>query len=266
MLKYLKSLTLLVIYISGTLTFSQGIAVSPSRIFFDGSPGQTVTQPISFTNNSANEFNFVSSIKDWDRDSVGTKHYYPMGSLEESNSSWLSLSESTLQLQPRESKTVNVSLTIPEDASELSHSMLFFSQVKEQSTSKQTGFGINVLVEVGVQIYHTPSGLDTGNWEFLAFEDMGFVAIEDESFRRVAVKIENTGEINKDATVRFELTSMETGKEIPLKSVPVALLPKAQQWIYLNLPGNLEGPYLAVAMLDAGTQYDLKVAQKEITY
>lgn len=80
------------------------------------------------------------------------------------------------------------------------------------------------------------------------------------------VKVKNTGQINKDAYVRFELTNIETGEEIPVKSIAVAMLPEAEQWIQLDLPATLKGRYLAVAILDAGAQYDLKIAEKEITY
>jgi hypothetical protein len=37
--------------------------------------------------------------------------------------------------------------------------------------------------------------------------------------------------------------------------------------VQIDLPEKLAaGHYLAVAILDAGSQYDLKIAEKEITY
>lgn len=255
--------------LSNTLAYGQGISVSPSRIFFKGEAGQIVTQTITFTNSSKTNFNFIPSIKDWDRDSLGVKKYYPLGELDRSNGAWLSLSESSVHLGPGETTTVNLSMQIPTNrpATELTNSMVFFTQVKEQQRQDlQQGLGINVLLEVGVQVYHLPSGLSSGDLEFLAFEDEGILPTKADNIRRMAVKIKNTGEINKDAYVRFELTSIETGDEIPIKSIAVAILPNAEQWIHLDLPADLKGHYLAVAILDAGSQYDLKVAEKEIQY
>jgi len=250
-------LTLFVLYICNTLIYGQGISISPSRIFFTGEPGQTVSQVITFSNTSNTELSFVANLKDWDRDSIGVKKYYSPGHKEQSNAAWLTLSENTVRLAPGETKSVNLSMTIPKDPvpQRLSNTMLFFTQV-------------NVLIEVGIQIYHTPSGLNPGDLEFLAFEDRHIIPNQTgQSVRRMDVHVKNTGQINKDAYVRFELTNTETGEEIPIKAVAIAMLPKSDQWVQIDLPEKLAaGHYLAVAILDAGSQYDLKIAEKEITY
>jgi len=252
-------------------TFAQRISIAPSRLFFSGEAGQTVSMSITFTNTSSQDIFFVSSVKDWDRDSTGNKRYYPMGTLKDSNAQWLTLSEGTLHLPPMETKKVAVHLTIPPLAKEeqkLTHSMLFFTQMKEQKQRqfKRGSLGINVVMEVGIQIYHVPSGLKRGDLTFLAFEDRGYALNKADSVRHMALKVRNTGAINKDAVVRLELTNMATGKEVPLDPVPIAMLPEAEQWVALSLPGKLHGRFLVVAILDAGSQYDLKVAEKEITY
>lgn len=258
---------LLLLSLLNVLSFAQGISVSPSRIFFKGEPGQTVTQVITFTNQSQTPFTFVNSVQDWNRDSIGTKVYFPLGTLEDSNGDWLSLSEPTIHLSAGQTKTVNLSIRIPEERSmeKLTHSMVFFTQVKEQTQQQTNGLGINVLLEVGVQVYHVPAGLPAGDLEFIAFEDQGAQEINGESAGRMAVNIENTGKINKDAYVRFELTNMETGEEIPIKAIPIAMLPESRQWVSFTMP-NLKGRFLAVAILDAGSQYDLKIAEKEIEF
>jgi len=260
---------LIILTLFNTLSYGQGISVSPSRIFFKGEPGQIVTHAITFSNSSQAELNFISSIKDWNRDSLGVKQYYSVGELPESNGAWLSFTESSVQLAPGETKVVNLSMTIPADKglNELTQSMVFFTQVKEQSKgNQQQGLAINILLEMGVQVYHVPAGLERGDLEFVAFEDRGIVPLAKDSVRQMAIKIQNTGQINKDAYLRFELTNMETGEEIPIETTAMALLPNAEQWISVNLPATLKGRYLAVAIVDAGSQYDLKVAEKEIQY
>ncbi|MFC6102076.1 COG1470 family protein [Olivibacter domesticus] len=258
-------------YLQCTWTcFAQGISISPSRIFFKGIPGETVQEMITLTNSSSIPFNFTTGLKDWYRDSIGRKVYSDPGTANHSNSQWLKLSESTINLNPNETKRIAVSLTVPQDSSanSLTNSMLFFTQMKEQNkvSKERKQLGVNVLLEVGVQIYHIPSGLTSGELDFLAFEDRGAISIAADSFRRVALKVKNTGKINKDAQVRFELTNMQTGKEIPIKTTAIAMLPEAVQWIYVDLPLSLKGKYLGVAILDAGNNYELRVAEKEIRY
>jgi len=245
----------------------QGLSVAPSRIFFKGKPGQTVTESITFTNNSDKPFTFTSVIKDWERDSLGTKVYHPVGKLKESNGNWLSLSESTIILQPGQTKQVALNMQITKDATALTHSMVFFTQANEQKKiDTQVKIGLNVLLEVGVQVYHVPDGLLPGTLEFLAFEDRGIKKKDTALVRAMSIKVKNNGQLHKDAYVRFELTNIETGEEITIKPIAIAMLPYAVQSIHLELPGNLKGRFLAVSILDAGSQYSLKVAEKEITY
>jgi hypothetical protein len=261
------SCILYLITIWGGEAVGQGLSVAPSRIFFKGKPGQTVTESITFTNNSNKPFTFTSVIKDWERDSLGTKVYHPVGKLKASNGNWLSLSESTIVLNPGQTRQVALNMQIAEDAKSLTQSMVFFTQANEQKkVDAQVKIGLNVLLEVGVQVYHVPEGLLPGTLEFLAFEDRGIKKKDTTLVRAMSIKVKNNGQLNKDAYVRFELTNIETGEEITIQPIAIAMLPNAVQSINLELPGNLKGRYLAVSILDAGSQYSLKVAEKEITY
>lgn len=261
-------LTLILVPLLVNTAAAQGFSISPSRIVFTGNPGQTVTQPVIFSNSSPNILYFINQVQDWERDSLGTKIYYEGNTRPLSNAKWIGLSSNSVSLKPGEIKQVIVSLTIPAEARQLTHSMIFFSQVKEQkaSSEKGTSIGISILMEVGVQVYYQPKGLNTGEFEFLAFEDRGTVDNGGKKFRRMAVRIHNKAEVNKDAALRFELTSKESGEEIKFDPQMIAMLPEATQWVLVDLPANLKGKYLAVALLDAGSTYDLKVAEKEILY
>lgn len=263
------SSVLLGLILINTLSFAQGISVSPSRIFLKGNPGEIVSQVITLTNHSDGNYNFLSSVKDWDRDSLGVKQYYSVGKLKFSNGNWLSLSQSNVSLAPKETKYLTVSMKIPIDTplTELTTSMLFLTQALEQKPNTGgLGIGLQILFEVGIQIYHIPEQLDAGDVEFLSFEDRGIDSTQLHPVRRVAVKIRNTGSINKDAQLRFELTHLRSGDEITIMPTSVALLPHAEQWIFVDLPNKLSGDFLAVAILDAGEKYDLKIAEKKITY
>lgn len=246
----------------------QGFSISPSRIFFSGNPGETVTQTITFGNSSDKALSFVSRIQDWDRDSLGNKIYYDSNTLPSSNAKWLTLSGNAVSVQPGENKQIIISLTIPADAKKLTNSMLFFTQVKEQEVQqkKTEKIGINVLMEVGIQVYYIPRGLNQGDFEFLSFDDRGIFTVGKIKKRRMALKIHNKGSLNRDAFVRFELTNKETGEEIKIAPTTLAMLPGATQSVILDLPPDLKGKFLVVALVDAGSSYDLKVAEKELIY
>jgi len=258
---------LMIVWATGV---AQTISVAPSRVFLTGNPGETVTQAISFYNTSADSISFIARIDDWERDSTGVKKYYPGGTLPGSNAGNLLLSANAISVPPHSTREVIVSLAIPavQVKARQTHSMVFFKQVKKQKDGLQPkgSIGLNILLEVGVQIYYTPYGLPPGDINIAAFDDVGLIIKGNDTLRKVALKIQNTGDINKDANIRFELTNKGTGAEIKIDPVAVAMLPGATQWVYAYLPGNLQGTYVALAIIDAGPSYDLKIAQKEISY
>lgn len=246
----------------------QGFSLSPSRLFFTGNPGETVSQTLTFGNSTNNTVSYVAHIQDFDRDSTGNKVYYESNTKPFSNAGWISFSTSSIVVAPGENKQVVVTLNIPPGSKKLTNSMIFFTQVKEQqqTAAKARSFGVNVLIELGVQVYYSPNGISAGEFEFLAFNDLGIYDNKKQKTRRLALKIHNNGAINKDAFIRFELTNKETGEEIKIEPTTIAMLPDAAQLVYLDLPTDLKGKYLVIALLDAGSAYDLKVAEKEITY
>lgn len=246
---------------------AQGFSISPARIFLTGSAGETLSTTITISNSSGRKLSFNTRLQDWDRDSTGTKIYYPPGTRPNSNAEWVSLTTSNITILPGETIQAALTMHVPAAIKTQSNSMLFFTQVapQEKDNDPDKHIGINVLMEVGVQLYHTPPALNNGELEFLDFKDLG-INPANPKIRRVALEIHNTGAINKDANLRMELTHKQTGEEIKIPSVSLAMLPQATQWLYVELPSNLKGNYLAVALLDAGKSYDLKVAEKEINY
>ncbi|KIO76137.1 hypothetical protein TH53_16600 [Pedobacter lusitanus] len=147
-----------------------------------------------------------------------------------------------------------------------SNSMLFFTQTNARlpQSEDKAGFGIRISLELGVQLFYLPNDGKPGVLNFLAF-DYQTVVDQGKNLHRLAVKFENTGEINKDGYVRFELTNKETGEEIKIKPVPIAIMPKDFQWVYYTMEKELlPGEYLGVAILDAGENYNLKVAERDI--
>lgn len=266
-MKLFKLLSSIGLVLASTLDSSaQGFSISPARIFLTGNPGETLSTTINISNSSDQQLSFNTRLQDWDRDSTGTKIYYASGTKPNSNSNWVSLTTNTVTIGPGETIQAALTMHVPNDARATTNSMLFFTQIapQEKNNDPNKKIGINVLMEVGVQLYYIPPALNHGDLEFIDFQDFGLKS--DSKVRKVALKIHNTGAINKDAFVRMELTNKETGEEIKIAAVPLAMLPEATQWVYIELPTNLKGNYLAVALLDAGKSYDLKVAEKEIIY
>jgi hypothetical protein len=251
----------------GISTFAQGISMSPTRLFFTGSPGEIVSQPVILSNSSDVDYVFNVNTKDWKREEDGNKVYLDAGSLEKSNAKWISTTESSVNLPAKTNKEIIVTMTIPLDAttSGVTNSMLFFTQIGKQkdNADKQTGIGIIALFEFGLHIYCTPPNNSTQSLEIMSIEE---ISDETTIFQKVAIGIENDGNVINDASVELEFTNTSTGEEIKLNPVNISMLPGTKQVVNFNVPEGLAGTYLGVAIIKMAGTNDLRVGEKTFEF
>lgn len=250
-----------------TSVAAQGVSMSPTRLFFTGKPGETVTETVLLNNSSENDYTLSISYKDWERDEDGNKIYFKPDTLELSNAAWVSTFENTIDLAPQSSTEVLVTMEIPKEVSEttVTNSMMFFTQLRKQSdkASVQSGIGIITLFEFGLHIYYTPPANTLKSLEITNMEE---VMDEEAQNGKVAVSIHNDGNVVNDATVEFELTNTDTGVEVKLDPKPVSMMPGAGQVVPFTLPENLSGNYLGVAIVKMAGTNDMRVGEKTFVF
>lgn len=246
---------------------AQGISMSPTRLFFAGNPGQVVTQTVTLSNSSEKDYVFNINTKDWEREEDGNKIYSESGTLENSNSSWISTLESNITLPAKTNTEIVVSMKIPENASpsELTNSMLFFTQIGKQDdlAKQQMGIGIIPLFEFGLHVYYTPPNNSTKSLEITAIDEL---AIKDTNSHAVAVRLFNDGNVVNDATVELELTNTESGEDNKLSPINISMMPNTYQTITFTLPENLKGSYMGVTIVKMAGTNDLRVGEKTFEF
>jgi len=246
---------------------AQGISMSPTRLFFTGNPGEVVTETVILHNSSQNDYIFDINYKDWKREADGNKIYFEPDSLDNSNASWVSTFANTLSLPAGATKEVQVTMQIPENASNsaVTNSMMFFTQLPMQAdkTPVQNGIGIVALFEFGLHIYYTPPGNNTRSLEITNIEEIDH---EDGPTRIVAVSITNDGNVVNDASVEFELTNTDTGAEIKLNPIAISMIPGTDQVVRFTLPEDISGNYLGVAIIKMAGSNDLRVGEKNFDF
>ncbi|MCG2417938.1 hypothetical protein K8089_02810 [Aequorivita sp. F47161] len=251
----------------GLSTFAQGISMSPTRLFFTGNPGETVSQPVVLNNNSEVDYIFNINTKDWKREEDGNKVYFEPGTLENSNATWISTTESSVSLPAKSTKEIIITMKIPADASTsaVTNSMLFFTQIGKQKDKAelQNGIGIIALFEFGLHVYCTPPNNSTLSLEIMSIEE---ISDENTTSRKVAIGIENDGNVINDATVELEFTNTETGEEIKLEPINISMLPDTKQIVNFNVPEGLSGTYLGVAIVKMAGTNDLRVGEKTFAF
>lgn len=265
---YRNHFFLLLVLISCNLTsFAQGISMSPTRAFFTGTPGETISQPVILSNSSNTDYVFNVNVKDWKRQEDGNKVYFDPETLPNSNATWISTVESSVNLPANTDKEIIITMKIPDDASpsHVTNSMLFFTQIGKQKdvADQQNGIGIIALFEFGLHVYFTPVGNTNQSLDIVSIEE---IKTSSENPTYVAVGIENDGNVVNDATVEFELTNTATGEELKMDPINISMLPSAKQIVNFKLPNNLKGGYLGVAIIKMAGTNDLRVGEKNFEF
>lgn len=247
--------------------FAQGVSMSPTRLFFTGNPGETVSKKVTLHNSSDKDYVFNVNLKDWKREESGNKVYFESGSLPNSNASWVSTQQSSVNLHANQDTEVMISMKIPENASSsmLTNSMMFFTQIGQQDdkASQQQGIGIVTLIEFGLHVYYTPPGNNIQNLEILNIEK---VVRKEKQEKYAVIEITNDGNTVSDAKVELELTNTETGKEIKLKPINISMMPEANQTVEFSIPKDLKGTYLGVTIIKIAGTNDLSVGEKTFEF
>jgi len=245
---------------------AQSISMSPTRLFFTGNPGEKVSQTVTLQNSSDKDYVFNLNYKDWSREEDGNKIYLDAGSSKTSNAAWVSTLENSVTVPARSTKEIVVTMKIPANAPKsVTNSMLFFTQLPQQADQAriQNGIGIITLFEVGLHIFYTPPGNQTKS---LDITNISEVNSDNAVSKKVAVTIHNDGNTINDATVEFELTNTDSGKEIKLPAISISMLPDTNQVVQFSLPENISGNFLGVAIIKMAGSNDLRVGEKNFKF
>jgi len=155
----MKQFILAVIVLIGwTIAFTpieaNALTISPVRFEISGDPGQTLIGEITLFNESEIAETFYSSFESFEaRGEGGEPHFVPT---QKGLPTWMK-TESTITLEPGETKIVPFSIEIPEDADPGGHfAVIFWSNVPPVEAEEQmivaTRIGILVLLRVSGEI------------------------------------------------------------------------------------------------------------------
>ncbi|WP_228388355.1 Fn3-like domain-containing protein [Chryseobacterium sp. CBo1] len=260
-------LFIFIILTGSSSILAQSISMSPTRLFFTGNPGEKVAQTVTLQNSSDKDYVFNLNYKDWAREEDGNKVYLEAGSSKTSNAAWVSTLENAITVPAKSTKEIVVTMHIPANASkfDVTNSMLFFTQLPQQADQAriQNGIGIITLFEVGLHIFYTPPGNHTKSLDITNISELNN---ENAANRKVAVSIHNDGNTINDATVEFELTNTDSGKEIKLPAISISMFPNTNQVVQFSLPENISGNYLGVAIIKMAGSNDLRVGEKNFKF
>jgi hypothetical protein len=249
-----------------------GVAVSPSTLRFNVKPGTLQTKTIRVSNDTRKKMAFQILFQDYavsdDGDNDVPKSKYEMYSL----SKYILVSPTLIELNPRESKNISVTVDIPPgDSMAISMwTMMEIDQLLDREKlelpdlSKNTiGMGVKNSFGFGISIFQNPPNVIVSNVEIIDFK---FNKKTDKSPSEIFTKVKNMGSGISYSLYYLELTNLVTGKVTKMKVKQFPIFPGYKKDFSTKLPDDLEkGPYSVMAVLDFGNKEELQTAELEFT-
>lgn len=244
-----------------------GVSVSPPRLYYEGSAGQSTTQKVTVTNVSAvNSLDLAVSLGDWEYDLYGENIMHEAQSLSTSCAAWITIKkeDSYFSLKPGEKKEMEVTITTPnirKDSLNVHTAMLYVTQMNPINDTDDKGSQIKVSVRSGIKLFHQNSNPQKRKLEIT---NASFDKIQ----RSIQLSFENRGTIWTDGKVFFDILNPKTGKKESMHATVFYTLPGNKRILILKVPDTLEEnvKYIATLLIDYGDEHTMEMAELTFTY
>lgn len=202
--------------------------------------------------------------QDWDRTDRGDNRYYPLGTLPTSCGSRVKVFPSVLQLAPRSTQTVRVTIDSASSIQTSCYSILFVETPPPPRGAN--GAALVYSVRYGVKVYverDLPLGAEVENVTISPRDDRG--ATSDTSLKQVVVTYHNTGAKQTLTHGTLEVRRPDNTVVATVDIAEFPTLPGATRRLGVPLPQLQRGKYVLLALLDyegaeiAAGQVDLEI-------
>jgi hypothetical protein len=247
-----------------------GVAVSPSTLRFNAKPGSLQTKTIKVTNDTRKSYTFQVLFQDYtagdDGDGEVASSKYAMYSL----SKYTVVNPTVLEIGPRQSKTISVTVDIPPgDSMAVSMwTVLDIDQVYDREklevpdlSKNAVGMGVKNTMGFGIYVYQNPPNVIVSNVEIV-----GLKFEKKDAAKQIVVDVKNAGNGIGYCLYYLELTNLISGKQTKMKVKQFPIFPGYKKHFSTDLSPDLEkGPYSVMAVIDFGNKEELQTAEMEFT-
>jgi P pilus assembly chaperone PapD len=242
-----------------------GITASPTRLYFK--PGNKQEQTVMVTNPHKDKTLEVGvAINDWGYDSLGNNLSYEAGTLPFSCAKNVKvLPGSYFTLSPGETKELSITVTgVPDDKNiPVRTAMLYLTQLNPGDAKAENGAAIKVTVRMGIKIYYTTNAMGKPNVEISNF----IIRQDDGKINGMKLYVDNNGDMWLNGNIHYDLLNKETGKKYKIPAIEFYSLPGDKRMFESELPPAMEkGKYTATAIVNYGSNDELKIAELDFTY
>lgn len=244
------------------LSFSQDFEVAPVLISFNAEPGSIQTSKLNIKNYANVKQKFELNLSDYSIDNTGNKLSMAAGTSINSLANWITINPAFIELNPNESKELDVLITVPKGHTETRWGMIHVQVAKEKSPfeiDQEMATGVVLVPRIVVLIKQSPK---SNNNYAAKIQDLKEVTKPSDKFRKFEALIVNNGSKVIDAEVSLSLANIETAKEEHFKGKKITVYPSQSRFVTLSFPKELiKGKYALAAIMDYGHRKSLEGVQ-----
>jgi len=263
--KVLGNITFTLILVFSTLFMCDGSIIVLNGLTHEnqGQPGESYRGTIQIQNTAAKEKSVRVYLKDYWFSYTGESRHDPAGTLERSNSGWLTFNPELVNLAPNEMSTIDFEVKIPMNDSLKGTfwSVIMVEGIVPPDTSKtEMGVKIKTAIRYAVQIVTNIGTTGVSDLQFLGME-----LAKDNENNILDVVVENTGERILKPELSVELFDINGNTVGIVRSDRRKTYPGTSIKITLNIEGIKPGKYTGVLVADCdedhifGTNLEIEI-------
>lgn len=245
---------------------AQDFEVAPVLVSFTANPGETQTRELTITNHGNEVQTFNMSLSDYTVDEQGTKQALAAGTTDRTLVDWLTVNPSYVELNPNETATASMRLTVPRTAYNTRWGMVSVEVAKEQvaaQADKQLATGVIIVPRIVILVKQSPPSNRNFSGTVSGLKE---VESPNKAFRSFEAVLENTGDNILDAKVFLALANIQTAEEKQYLPTSVTVYPKQKRRITLVLQETPPpGDYALAFLMDYGENSTIEGAQILLT-
>jgi hypothetical protein len=223
----------------------------------------SATQIFHAANAAATPGQAIISVQDWDRSDAGDNRYYPLGTLPGSCGSHVKVFPSVLQLEPRSTQTVRVTIDSASAIQTGCYAILFVETPPPPRGPNAAALVYSV--RYGVKVYVERDLPLAGEVEDVRVATRDTAVNRDSALKQAIVTYRNTGSRQTQTHGSIEVRRLDNSLVTTVAINEFPTLPGATRRIGVPLPVLPPGKYVLLALLDydgaeiAAGQVDLEI-------
>ncbi len=261
-LRFRYFLLLSVVLIVPRCVVAQDFEVAPVRVVFNAAPGESQSRTVTIKNHGNRKETITLRLQDFLVQRDGRMEMLPAGSTRNSIANWVNLNPGFLELEPNESRTVQLNLQAPNDEFSSRWGILSFVTTAEQtvfSADRDLQTGLSLAGRIDIYLSYNPATGNAGRIEINTLQEAERVTPEERVF---TVNLDNIGERITTGKIFLIASNLQTGEEHRFRTIDVTTYPQSSRTVELVMPAGLTpGTYSVAAILDYPGSTSLKGTQ-----